>query len=81
MKRIFKIVRNFLAMWAGALVGIFLVSQLIEMLKAFVSNAKTAFQAVTDVKLVLATMAGALIVAVLTGIFRKKEKSPYTEEN
>ena len=73
-KNFFIFLRNFLALWAGLILVSFICLQVEKMAEAFVLNAQNAFKQVTDWRLVLITMLGAGVIALVIGVLKKVRK-------
>ena len=69
-----KSIRNFLAMWAGILVLLFLGVELLEMAKTFVQNLQSAFEFATAPKAVLISMGISLVVTVVASLLKNIKK-------
>ena len=70
----FKNIWNFLALWAGMLVSIFLGVEVKEMLKTFILNVSEAFEIATSVASVIITMLLAIVIALVMALANRKKQ-------
>ena len=73
-KIFFKYVRNFLALWAGIVLGAFLFGEVLAMGVAFVENAGKIFEIVTEPKTIIGSMIVSLLFAAFGWLTAKKKK-------
>lgn len=66
--------RNFLALWAGILLAVFVVAELVEAIKTLIANSANAFAIATDWRIVVISMIVSFVVTLGIMLFYGKKR-------
>ena len=69
-----KLFRNFLALWAGILLTVFVVAELIQAGKAVIAYASTAFAFTTAWWVVVVAMVISIVAAIIISVSHKRKE-------